>query len=109
MASYKIDISADGKTSYYHVRKALGPWPLANWSLQPVYTTTSHGDAQRWIRETQFTESAEGRALALAEERAKEERRQQWLQEKAAMERAGMTWCVEAACFVDSAGRIVPE
>jgi len=48
-------------------------------------------------------------SLAIAEERAKEERRQQWLQEKAAMERAGMTWCVEAACFVDSAGRIVPE
>jgi len=99
MAEYKIEPRASGTSITYFVRKALGPWPLKNWSLTPCYTTYSYADAERWIKDTQFTESPEGQLLARQKEAETKRRRELEEEHRQAMAREGWIWCPATMLF----------
>lgn len=74
MPKYKITPHASGSSMHYYVHKALGPWPFRNWSWAAVYSASSREDCEKWIRDTLFTESPAGQALALQKEAEARER-----------------------------------
>lgn len=110
MAEYKIDVRASGSSCYYHVRKALGPWPLKNWSWSPVFSTTSRLAAEDWIRETQYTESEEGQKLLrekeLKEREEQAKRNRAFEEKRKELEAQGYVWSPQHCWFVNSNGGV---
>lgn len=77
MAKYQIRAVARGTTLHYYVHKALGPWPFKNWSWGSVFDADTHEAAEKWIADTQFTESPEGQRIARQVESLKAKTREE--------------------------------
>lgn len=50
---YRIEVRVGGNppTALFYVYKALGPWPLKNWSWYPSFVSTDRAECQAYIDE----------------------------------------------------------
>ena len=108
IARYKINTRADGSSLHHTVHKALGPWPFSNWSWGAVYSSSSRQSCERWIAETQFTESPEGQRLKREEEERQRLAFAATQKRRAELARLGWIWEAATRCYLNANGERVP-